>query len=86
LTMRARPVYTINMKNITLSVNEEDLKKARSIARQRNTTLNTMFREWVKDITQTKDYNAELRLRSLWRDTDYLVVGKKLTREDLHRR
>jgi hypothetical protein len=84
--MCTQPVYTITMKNITLSVNEEDLKKARSIARQRNTSLNTMFREWVKDITQTKDNNAESRLRSLWKDTNYLVVGKKLTREDMHRR
>ena len=74
------------MTNVTLSVNENDLRKARSLARLNNTSLNEMFREWLKGITQTKDVNIEARLKSLWEDTDYVVVGRKLTREEMHKR
>jgi hypothetical protein len=74
------------MTNVTLSVNENDLRKARSLARLNNTSLNEMFREWLKGITQTKDVNIEAKLKSLWEDTDYVVVGRKLTREEMHKR
>jgi len=74
------------MTNVTLSVNENDLRKARTVARLNNTSLNEMFREWLKDITQAKVVNVEAKLKSLWEDTDYVVVGRKLTREEMHKR
>ena len=74
------------MTNVTLSVNENDLRKARALARLNNTSLNEMFREWLNDITQEKNVNIEAKLKSLWEDTDYVIVGRKLTREEMHKR
>lgn len=74
------------MINVTLSVSESDLRKARALARLNNTSLNEMFREWLNDITQEKNVNIEAKLKSLWEDTDYVIVGRKLTREEMHKR
>lgn len=74
------------MTNVTFSVNEDDLKRARSLARLNHTSLNEMFRTWISDITRTKNDNIEEKLKSLWEDTDYVVVGTKLTREEMHSR
>ena len=41
-------VYTIDMlKNITFSVEEEVIAKAREAAKNQNTTLNELVREWI---------------------------------------
>ena len=37
------------MKNITLSAEEDLIKRAREIARSRGTTLNSAFREWLRE-------------------------------------
>jgi hypothetical protein len=36
------------MKNISLSADESSIKRARRVARARNTTLNAAFREWLE--------------------------------------
>jgi hypothetical protein len=40
------------MKNVTLSAEESDIERAREIARQRSTTLNQLFREWLRSLDQ----------------------------------
>jgi len=40
------------MKNITLSAEESEIERAREIARQRSTTLNQLFREWLATLIQ----------------------------------
>ena len=44
-------VYTCNVKNVTLSAEDRLLERARALARERSTTLNRMFREWLTDLT-----------------------------------
>ncbi|MBN2010165.1 hypothetical protein JW960_12540 [candidate division KSB1 bacterium] len=45
------------LKNITLSAEEELIKKARDKAQKENTTLNANFRKWLqKYIISDKDY------------------------------
>jgi len=38
------------MKNITFSADEHAIRLAREEARARNTTLNSLFREWIDDL------------------------------------
>ncbi len=41
-------VYTMLVKNITLSADENLIEQARLVARARRTTLNVAFREWLQ--------------------------------------
>lgn len=72
------------MKNITLSADEELIAAARERARTENTTLNEQFRRWLADYAQAQrmrryeDVMAGLRGK--------LVVGKKLTRDEMNER
>ncbi len=73
------------MKNITLSADEALIEAARERARAEQTTLNEQFRRWLAEYAQTKDrlqrYDAVMhQLRGK------LVVGKKLTRDDMNER
>jgi hypothetical protein len=40
------------MKNITLSAEEDLIRKARGIAHQRDTSLNELFRAWLRDLAR----------------------------------
>ena len=45
------------MVNVTLSVDEEDLKRARVLALEQGTSLNAVIRDFIKDyIGRTKRY------------------------------
>jgi hypothetical protein len=55
-------VHYYRMKNITLSAEDNLIEQARLIARSRNKTLNTAFREWLEQYTAqngaAQDYSA----------------------------
>ena len=72
------------LKNITLSAEVFLLEKARDKARKHKTTLNSVFREWLKNYvlqnTLEQDYQR------LMKKLDYVVVGKKFSREDMNER
>jgi len=48
----------VNMKNITLAVDDEVLDKARVVAAQRKTTVNALVREFLIEIA-TRDERRE---------------------------
>lgn len=73
------------MKNITLSADEALIERARSVARERNTTLNNAFREWLKEYTARKADAAAIR--ALFdRLSSVDLGGPKLTREEMNER
>lgn len=77
----------MSMKNITFSAREEIIEQARKIAAQKHITLNEMFREWLDDINhQAKDEDISSKLETLWKRTNYLRVGKKLSRDEMNER
>jgi hypothetical protein len=79
-------VYTIGMlKNITFSVEEEQIAKAREMAKAQGTTLNDLVREWI----QTYANRAERRraMEKVFEDLkDLDLGGTKLTREQMNER
>ncbi len=80
-------VYTINMKNITFSAKEETIENARKVAARQHRTLNELFREWLDSVNQeTSDEAVSGNLNSLWEQTGYLRVGKKLSRDEMNER
>ncbi len=72
------------MKNITLSANEDVLRKAKNKAQQNNSTLNNLFRKWLDDYTRDKNIAHELdRFLS---ETEYVEAGRSFTRDEYNER
>ena len=74
----------VQVRNITLSAEERLIEKARALAQQRATTLNQLFREWLKNITRQPG-NGDSYDRLMER-LGHRRSGRKLTREQLNER
>lgn len=72
------------LKNITLSAEEELIRKAREKAQGEHTTLNATFRRWLRQYanknTRTTDYQAFMD------SLNYARPGRKFSREELNER
>ena len=72
------------MKNITLSADEDLIEQARAVARAQHKTLNSAFREWLRQFTEqggnTKEFDA------LMERLQHANAGRKFTREEMNER
>ena len=82
--MRTNPVYTIHMKNITLSADEGLLQQARRRAGAEHRTLNDMFRQWLDQYVSQSA--ASDTYDTLMNRLDHVSAGRKFTREQMHER
>jgi DNA-binding MltR family transcriptional regulator len=77
------------MPNITLSVDDEIIKKVRKIAIDKNTTLTAMVRQFLTSVAamdaQEKN-EAVKRLRKSFMNLSGDMGRRTWTREDLHER
>jgi len=72
------------LKNITLSADEDLIKKARVRAQKLNTTLNAEFRKWLEKYST---YTSRARSFDLMMEQfDYANSGKHFSRDDLNER
>jgi hypothetical protein len=78
-------VYTVSVKNITLSADEHLIEQAREVARAQHTTLNAAFREWLEQYSGRarwlEEYDALME-----RTRKYVKVDRKYTREEMNER
>ena len=77
------------MPNITLSVDDEILKKARKVAIDKNTTLTEMIREYLKTIVErgsTERDRAVKALEQSFRKHSRDMGQRTWTRESLYGR
>lgn len=72
------------LKNITLSADENLIRKAREKARREKTTLNANFRRWLRQYIG-KNTRAYV-FNNLMQQLDYANAGKKFTRDQLNER
>ena len=77
------------MPNITLSVDDEVIKKVRKIAIDKNTTLTAMVREFLTSVA-TRDAQEKIeaakRLQMSFKTISRDMGQRKWSREDLHER
>lgn len=78
-------MYTVPVKNITLSADEQLIEAARQRARAEHTTLNEAFRRWLADYAQAQqrlqrcdEVMAQLR--------GQLEVGRRVGRDEMNAR
>jgi hypothetical protein len=77
-------VYTITMKNITLSADPDLIEKARAIAKSENTTLNAAFREWLATYARRRgDVEA---FRAVMKRLKHINSKGPYTREEMNER
>ena len=72
------------MKNVTLSADPRLLDSARELARQRSTTLNQMFRDWLAEVTAVP--RGRERYAQLMRRLSHARSGGKFTRDEMNAR
>jgi len=77
-------VYTILVKNITLSADEHLIEQAREAARAQHTTLNAAFREWLEQFAGRQE--RARRFDEIMERTKYMRADRKYTREELNER
>jgi len=78
-------VYTMLVRqNITFNADKSDIELAREEARSRNTTLNDLFRDWLKVIAGRKARAEEFR--ALMDELRHVDAGRKFSRDDMNER
>jgi hypothetical protein len=78
-----------DMANVTMSVDEELLKKARKIAIDMDTNISDLFRGFLADLTSREGSRREFLADELDRLFENSVAsshGVSWTRDDLHER
>ena len=77
-----------NMKNITLSVDENVLAAVRRYAVEHNCSVNGLVREFLSGISEREDRarKARRRIRQLSNRSSARLREKSWRREDLHER
>ena len=77
------------MSNITLSVDDEIIKKVRKIAVDKNTTLTRMVREYLRQVAERDEIRKSQALREL--EESFIEMSRDMgerswSREDLYER
>lgn len=77
------------MPNVTMTIDDELLKKAKKIAIDRNSTISELFREYLTDLTRREDLHREYvadELDRLFAASSASSYGISIPRDDLHER
>lgn len=76
------------MSNVTLSIEEDDLKQARIQALQEGTSLNSVIRQFIKHYINRDNHYQQVTERLLKRTEQSNAVegGRDWTRNDLYER
>lgn len=77
------------LKNITFSAEESVIEAARARARAEKTTLNEKFRGWLEEYAREecgRERRLAQHLETMKRLKGKVVIGRKLTRDELNER
>ncbi len=76
------------MPNITMTIDEKTLKKARKVAVEKNTTLTALIRNYLETISETEEQQKHETIKKLKRifKSSGVVVKKSWNRDDLYER
>jgi hypothetical protein len=72
--------------NVTLSIDDQTLVRARQLAQQRGTSLNQMIRDYLDSLTSSDPVQAVAELERLWHEEEGDSRGWKWNREEAYDR
>lgn len=77
------------MSNITMSLDDELVKKARKIAMDKDTSITGLIRKYLQELVEQEELSnttAAAELESLFRQSKAVVGRKTWSRDELHDR
>lgn len=77
-------MYTITVKNITLSAEEHLIEQARSLAKSQHKTLNSLFRDWLQQLTT--QHGETQSFDSLMQRLGHVRAGRHFSRNEMNER
>ena len=77
-------VYTVSVRNITFTADEDLIERARLVARSSGGTLNVAFRQWLADYTAASG-NAQ-SYDNLMQRLSHVSAGRGFTRDEMNER
>jgi len=72
------------MRKITFSADRADVELARESAHRRNTTLDELFREWLREVAAGQERAREYR--AMMERLRHVNAGRKFTRDEMNER
>ena len=72
--------------NVTLSIDDQTLARARQLAQRRGMSLNEMIRDYLETLTGSDPVQALEELERLWSEEEGDSGGWKWNREELYDR
>jgi hypothetical protein len=73
--------------NVTLSIDDDVVARARELASRRGTSVNQLIRDYLEEISSEMTADEILvELEQLWRTSSGDSAGRSWTREELHER
>ena len=85
LTAAAVRTYPVFM-NVTLSIDDRILTRARQLAHSRGTSLNQMIRDYLESLTTDEPSQVMAELERLWSEEEGDSGGWKWNREEVYDR
>jgi hypothetical protein len=72
------------MMKITLEADEGDVKLAEELSIGQNTTLNDLFKAWLREMAERQTRAQEIR--ALMEKLRHVNAGRKFTRDEMNER
>jgi len=73
--------------NVTLSIDDDVLARARELAARRGTSVNQLIRDYLEELaSDVSSDEIVAELKELWRTTSGNSAGKRWTRDEIHER
>jgi hypothetical protein len=72
--------------NVTLSIDDQILARARSLAQRRGTSVNQMIRDYLESLTASDPAQAVGELERLWQEEEGNSNGWSWNREEVYDR
>jgi hypothetical protein len=75
--------------NLTLSIEEETLQKARLVALEQGSSVNALIRQYLETLTENKSIRLRMaseELKEIYSQSTARIGVKEWTRDDLHDR
>ena len=88
MTPEGKCGYTDSVKNITVSVDDETYRRARTKAAEQDTSLSALVRRFLVELVSEDDTERglECQERDLRAQIREFCAGDRLSREDVHGR
>jgi hypothetical protein len=80
--------YTVSVRNITVSLDDESYRRARIVAAERGTSVSALVKQFLAGLSREADEKTELKQaeETLREEITRFRAGDRLSRDEIHAR